>query len=321
MLLKSKPLITLFSLLFLCLTQVTATAAEQVSSQQSNTTEQITEELTEEQKYAQWAMQIWESLDRQTGEISVIKNVATVTVPEDFYFLNAADSKKVLVDVWGNPPGSNVLGMLFPAQSTPFDSDSWAVTIEYTEDGYVSDEDADEIDYNELLAQMQEDTLAASKERVSQGYDSIALVGWAAPPYYDKAEHKLHWAKEIKFGSQPTNTLNYNIRVLGRKGVLVLNFIATIDQKTLIDGQLDNVLAMADFNEGSSYDDFNPDIDDVATYGLGALVAGKVIAKTGFLAALILFLKKFGVIIVIAIGGILKKVFSRKKKSNIEEQV
>ena len=35
--------------------------------------------------------------------------------------------------------------------------------------------------------------------------------------------------EQIKFGDTEENTLNYNIRVLGRKGVLVLNFIAGME--------------------------------------------------------------------------------------------
>jgi len=186
------------------------------------------------------------------------------------------------------------------------------VTIEYDEDGYVSDEDADDIDYTELLDQMREGTAEASAERVQQGYEPIELVGWASPPYYDKAAHKLHWAKEIRFGEQPENTLNYNIRVLGRKGVLILNFIAGMSQKEMIDSKLDAVLSMAEFDQGSRYEDFDPDIDTVAAYGLGALVAGKVAAKTGLLAAALLFLKKFGIIVVAGVAGVFGKIFKRK---------
>ena len=77
---------------------------------------------------------------------------------------------------------------------------------------------------------------------------------------------------------------------------------------------MSTVLAIAEFDQGSRYSDFDPDIDDVAAYGIGALIAGKVIAKTGFLAMLIIFLKKFGIIIVIAIGAFAKSLFSSKKK-------
>ncbi len=270
----------------------------------------------EAEKYQKWAEEIWNSLDRQTGEIKLDNAIATLNVPEKFYYLNSADAEKILVDVWGNPPGQKTLGMLFPAEMTPFDEESWAVTIEYEEDGYVSDDDADEIDYSELLDQMKSDVREGSKERVSLGYEKIELVGWAFPPFYEKASHKLYWARELKFGDNPINTLNYNIRVLGRKGVLVLNFIAQIGQKQLIESELETVLAMAEFDSGSTYSDFDPDLDDVAAYGLGALVAGKLIAKTGFLAAALIFLKKFIIIFIIAIGAFLKKIFGGKKNES-----
>ncbi|MGD8642236.1 MAG: DUF2167 domain-containing protein [Gammaproteobacteria bacterium] len=278
------------------------------------------QELTaDEQAYLTWAKGLWDSMDRKQGEVTLLDGVATLNVPEGFYYLNPTDTKTVLVDVWGNPPESSAstLGMLFPAESTPFDQGSWGVIIEYEEDGFVSDEEADEIDYQELLAQMKQSTREASKQRVDHGYEPIELVGWASEPFYDKDSHKLHWAKEVKFGSEPENTLNYNIRVLGRKGVLVLNFVAGMDQKPVIDQKIDSVLAMADFDQGSRYEDFNPDIDKVAAYGIGALVAGKVAAKTGLLAAAFLFLKKFGILIFAGAAAMFGKLFKRKKENPV----
>ncbi len=271
-----------------------------------------TTESAEAAEYSAWAEEIWTSLDRKSGIIEIKEAGAVLNVPDSFYYLNPGDAERVLVEVWENPPGHTTLGMLFPSNTSPFEDDSWAVTIQYEEDGYVSDEDADDIEYNELLEQMKEDTVASSKERVKEGYEPIELVGWAASPYYDSNEKKLHWAKEYKFGSQEANTLNYNIRVLGRKGVLVLNFIAGMDQKPVIESNIDTVLALAEFDKGSRYSEFDSDIDQVAAYGLGALVAGKVVAKTGLFAAALIFLKKFGVIIVIGIGVWLKRLFSRK---------
>ncbi|MDH5324439.1 MAG: DUF2167 domain-containing protein [Gammaproteobacteria bacterium] len=269
-------------------------------------------DVSEEEKVVLWAKSVWDSLDRKTGVVELPNGVATLKVPDTFYYLNPSDAEKVLVEVWGNPPGSKTLGMLFPSMVTPFDNGAWAVTIEYEEDGYVSDEDADKLDYDELLAQMQDDAERASRERINQGYDSLELVGWAASPFYDKAEHKLFWAKELKFGSQAVNTLNYNIRILGRKGVLVLNFIAGMDQKAVIDKQLDTVLAMADFKPGQRYEEFNPELDKVAAYGIGALVAGNMLVKTGLLAAALMFFKKFGIFLVIGIGLLIPKLFRRK---------
>lgn len=274
----------------------------------------------EEQAYIEQAKTLLMSLKPQHGEIKLSEGSATLNVPEEFYYLDPKDTETVLVDIWGNPPGSKTLGMLFPSGVTPFDSDAWGVTIEYTEDGYVSDEDADEINYDELLLQMKEDVAAESKERVNQGYEAVELIGWAAKPYYDKATHKLHWAKEIGFGGQDIHTLNYNIRILGRKGVLVLNFIAGMDQLPTINSQIDTVLKIADFDQGSTYADFNPDIDEVAAYGLGALIAGKVAAKVGLFATILLFLKKLWIFLLLGIGAFIKKLFGRKnKEEKIEE--
>lgn len=274
-------------------------------------------ELTPEQlEYQAWAMGILDELNPQTGAINLDAASVTLNVPEAFYFLDAKDAETVLVDVWGNMPGQNVLGMLMPTGKTAFDATSWGVTIEYVEDGFVSDEDAGDIDYDELLQQMQKDTLESSDVRVEQGYEPIALVGWASPPYYDSDAKKLHWAKELAIGDNPQNTLNYNIRILGRKGFLLMNFIAGMEQKPEIDQNLDQVLAIADFDQGASYADFDPEIDKVAAYGIGALVAGKVLAKTGLIAVLIALFKKFGIFIVVGIGAYLKSFFGRKKASS-----
>ena len=280
---------------------------------------QNNDDAAQQDEYLNQAQRIWNSIEPEFGQVKLPNAVATLNIPNDFYYINPADAEKVLSQIWGNPPGQNTLGMLLPAGKTPLDNDTWAVSIQYEEDGYVSDEDASEIDYSELLKGMQDDVNAASEARVKQGYGSIELLGWASQPFYDQASHKMHWAKELKFGHSDQHTLNYNIRVLGRKGVLVLNFIAGMDQKYLIESKLDTVLAIADFDQGSQYSDFDPELDEIAAYGLGALVAGKVIAKTGFLVAALVFLKKFGVIFLLAGAALLKRLFN-KNKSNKNKQ-
>ena len=279
-------------------------------------TEAPSELSPEQQQALAQARAFWNSLDRQTGEIALPGGVARLNVPETFYYLNPDDASRVLVEVWGNPPGTRTLGMLMPADVTPFDRESWGVTIEYDAEGYVDDDDAASLDYAELLEQMKQATREASAERVRQGFESIELVGWAAEPFYDAKSHKLHWARELRFGGDGAHILNYNIRVLGRKGVLVLNFIADMNQKGTINDNLDTVLSMASFNDGYRYEDFNPDLDEVAAYGVGALITGNILAKTGVLAGLLLFLKKFGVFIVIGIGWVISRLFGRRNKQS-----
>jgi uncharacterized membrane-anchored protein len=272
-------------------------------------------ELTEEQQqYVAWAQQTWDGMAQRTGTVELPGGVASLEVPESFYYLNPQDSKVVLEEMWGNPESELTLGMLFPAGTTPFDSDSWGVTIEYSEEGYIRDDDAAEINYDDLLKDMQASTREESEYRVENGYESISLVGWAEPPYYDAGQKKLYWAKELAFGQMDTNTLNYNIRVLGRQGVLVLNFIAGMPELDDIKQSREAVLSMASFNPGYRYEEFDPQIDKVAAYGLGALVTGKVLAKTGMLAGLLLLLKKVWIVIPLAFGALLK-LFRRRDKN------
>ncbi|TNE36183.1 MAG: DUF2167 domain-containing protein [Alphaproteobacteria bacterium] len=303
---------------FAALATPVAVIAEEETTSTEVTGETESQFTEEELAYFAWANEFQESLTPQTGVIDLPGGFAKLTVPENFYYLSPSDAKRVLEEAWGNPPQEAPnLGMLFPVEHDPFTYGSWAVEIDFEEEGYVKDDDAEDIDYDELLEQMKKDTAAANPDRVAAGYDEVELVGWAAPPHYDKETKKLYWAKEIHFSSMETNTLNYNIRVLGRKGYLLLNFIAGMEELGEIEGQLDTVLAMAEFKEGSQYRDFDPDIDKVAAYGIGGLIAGKVLLKSGIIAGALVFLKKFIVIIVVAVGGFFARIFKRGKKEEV----
>jgi uncharacterized membrane-anchored protein len=253
----------------------------------------------------QQAQQFVESLDYRDGDVPLGTGGVQLKVPSGFYFLSAQDARRVIVDAWRNPPkaAEHVLGMVMPAAKTPLD-DAWGAVITYDDDGYVSDEDAASIDYTSLLKGMQEGTAQANEERVKQGFPSIRLVGWASPPFYDRAAHKLHWAKELEFGDSPEHTLNYDVRALGRTGVLKINFVAGMDQFDEIKSVIPAVMAMPQFEAGSRYQDYVPGVDKVAAYGIGGLIAGKLLAKAGVLAVLLAFLKKGWILVFLAVGGL-----------------
>jgi uncharacterized membrane-anchored protein len=260
------------------------------------------------------------SLNFQHGRIVLGNDLATLNLPDSLVFLDGENAQRLLVDGWGNPPDDvPPLGMILPAGISPLADESWGVTVEYEDSGYVSDEDAADIDYGDMLEDMQADMRESNAWREENGYETVQLVGWAAEPRYDAEGKKLHWAKELKFGDSDTNTLNYNIRVLGRKGVLVLNFVANMDQLAEIEANVPAVLAATEFNPGQRYAEFNPDLDTVAAYGLGALVAGKVAAKTGLLAMLLVLLKKFWIVPVLLFGWLGKRLGLRKKE-DVSEQ-
>ncbi len=261
-------------------------------------------------------------LNYQLGDVTLSGGLATLHLGEEFRYLSPSDAERVLTEAWGNPPGNENLGMIVPAATSPLDPlQGWGVVITYSEEGHVSDDDADEIDYDELLEQLQAATEEANQDRVAAGYPPMHLVGWAEPPRYVGDAHSLYWAQELAVDGAPQHSLNYAIRVLGRRGVLEFNAVSGIDQLATIKPEMEAIFARVEFEEGHRYVDFDPDLDEVAAYGLGGLIAGKVALKAGLWAGLLKLLvagKKF--ILFIVIGGIaaIKGVLGMRKKRDEE---
>jgi uncharacterized membrane-anchored protein len=271
--------------------------------------------VTQEDREAA-AQKIVDGLHFRQGEVKLGDGFAQVQVPDEFRFLGPDDAETLLTKLWGNPPDKDKpLGLLMPAGVSPLSDESWAVIVTYDNDGYVKDGDANKIDYTKMLAELKKSSHDANAERTKQGYPAIELVGWAAAPRYDATAHKLYWAKEIQFGDAKENTLNYNIRVLGRKGVLILNAVASMKQLPDVEKATPAILQMIDFTDGNRYADYKPGTDKIATYGLAALVAGGIAAKVGLFKGLwiaILALKKFIIIGVVAAGAWLRRLFGKK---------
>jgi len=259
--------------------------------------------------------QFIQSLHFQTGEVALAKADAHLHLQPGFRYLDQTDARKVLEDFWGNPPDEDVLGMLVPDNAGLDSEHSWAVVLTYSnEDGHVSDEDAAKIDYNQTLKDMQEAIHDANDERKKAGYSTLELIGWAEPPHYDAVSKKIHWAKELAFSDVNGHTLNYDIRVLGREGYLSLEAISDMADQPLVKAGMEQVLPMAEFDSGHRYADFNPKTDKLAAYGLAALVAGGIAAKTGLLAKIGLMLlaaKKLVVVAFLGIAAFFKKIFGK----------
>jgi len=257
---------------------------------------------------------IEQSLSYQSGEIALKAGEAKLKVPSGFRFLDRSQSIYILTELWGNPADSSVIGMLVPNGKGVLDYNSWVFTISYDEMGYVKDDDADDISYDELLKEMQQECTDENPERVKQGYQSIEIVGWASQPYYDKDKKVLHWAKEIKFGKDSINTLNYNLRVLGRKGVFMLNAIATVRELPEVRTNIGKVINSIEYTEGNRYADFKPDVDQVAAWTIGGLVAGKILAKVGFFALILKFWKLIAIGFAACGSAIWKFITGRRNK-------
>jgi uncharacterized membrane-anchored protein len=107
--------------------------------------------------------------------------------------------------------------------------------------------------------------------------------------------------------------------VLGRKGVLVLNAVAGMDQIAKIRTEMKQITAFSEFTDGNRYADFDSHTDKTAEYGIAALVAGGVAAKLGLfgkLFAMLLVFKKLLIVGIGAIGVAINKFLGRDKTSN-----
>lgn len=258
----------------------------------------------------------------RTGDVLLGNGMAKLKLPSEFRYLDPPQAKRVLEDVWGNPPDDLTWGMVFPAEKGPFDPDGWGVVLRYEADGHVADDDASEIDYDEMLADMQKGAREESEERSKAGFGTLEIVGWAERPHYDPAHHRLFWAKEIDFGQGPSHTLNYDVRVLGRKGVLSMNAVADVTLLEEVRQGMATLLEAAEFGKGNRYEDFDSGTDKLAAYGIGGLIAGKLALKAGLFKGLVALLvagKKLVIVALVGIAAFLRKLFGGKKAAQPAE--
>jgi uncharacterized membrane-anchored protein len=258
-----------------------------------------------------------ESIERrlhpQTGDIRLPGASAVLHLGRDYYFLPASEARIVLTEGWGNPPevANGVLGIVFPAGRHFYEPDVWGAVITYQEVGYVSDSDAEAADYAALLQQLQESEPEVNQRRTAQGYPAQHLVGWAEQPSYNRNTHSVVWAQNLQIAGQSGNSLNYDVRLLGRNGVLSLNMVTGMSQLAATRQAAQRFAAQAEFTPGNRYADHQSG-DRTAEYGVAGLVAAGVgaaaLGKTGALAVILLFLKKVGIFIVAGIALLWRKI-------------
>jgi len=131
------------------------------------------------------------SLRYQTVPLTLLGGIGELMVPAGYRYLNAAQRRRVLTRYWHTPGGTN-LGVLFPKDKGPLNELGGAYIIQHNTMGCAKDDDANNIDYSDLLADMQKDLEKGNTEREKAGYEPARLLGWGENSYYDKSRHVLH---------------------------------------------------------------------------------------------------------------------------------
>lgn len=234
-------------------------------------------------------------------------DVAQIQVPAGYDFFDGS-TVRAMMKAWGEPVSGHELGMIAPT------NENWSVIFEFSEIGYVKDDDKDKLDADELLASIKAGTEEGNKERARAGNPPLIIVGWEKAPHYDETTHNLEWA--IRAESEGRPILNYNTRLLGRKGVMEAVLICGPDELSTTLPAFRELLAGYDYAAGQNYAEYKSG-DKVAKYGLAALVlggAGVGAVKLGLWAWLVVIFKKAWKLIIIgvvAVAAFFKKILNR----------
>ncbi len=237
--------------------------------------------------------------DVKLGEQAVLK------LPAGMEFVPQPAAGR-LMRAMGNSGDANLLGLV---QSTG--DAKWVVLARYEASGYVKDDDAREWNVDELFTSLQEGTEAANKERAQRGFPELEIIGWVQKPAYEAANHRLVWSMAARRKGQPdesAQSVNYNTYALGREGYISLNLITAREAIEQDKPAAHTLLSALAFNDGKRYEDFNSGTDNVAKYGLAALVAGVAVKKLGLFALAAAFFVKFAKLLLLAGIGVLAMI-------------
>lgn len=245
--------------------------------------------------------------------------LAQVKVPEGFVFADGTGTRKFL-EMTQNPTSGKELGMLMTSRDGEQAGPRFFVIFEFDEIGYIKDDEKDELDADAILKSLREGTAAGNEYRKEHGWETLEVVGWEKPPFYDPKTNNLTWATRVR-SSSGGESVNWSTRLLGRKGVMNVDLVLAPEDLPAALPEFETTLGSFDYVAGNKYSEWKAG-DKVAAIGLGALVvggAGAVAAKLGLLGKfwkLILAGWKFIAVGVIAAAGVLRKFIGRVFRGN-----
>ena len=241
-------------------------------------------------------------IDWQTGPgIASIADMAEIKLPEGYLFTDSQGTR-VLMESMQNPITGTEVGFYAPEDI------SWFVVFEFDSIGYVKDDEKGNLDADAMLASMKEANKAGNEMRRERGWETIDLIGWAKEPFYNPQTNNLEWATLLSDESGE-QIVNYNTRLLGRKGVMAVTLVTTPEELDSILVGYQQALGTYTYTTGHKYAEWTKG-DKIAQYGLTGLVVGgsaALAAKTGLLAKF----WKLLLIPIIAIGAFFKRFFNR----------
>lgn len=247
------------------------------------------------------------SLAWQTSGTAALGDRATLEVTPGYRFLGKGDASK-LMEYYGNLSDGSELGFISP------DNMEWFALFEFSDVGYVKDDEKDKLDADAILKDLQEGQKAANEELSRRGMSTLQVLGWHTPPFYNSETKNLEWAIRLA-SSDGGQVLNYKTKILGRRGVMDVVLVCDEAQLAAVVPQYQEILGNFSYKKDESYASYTKG-DKIAEYGLIGLIAGGgllVAAKSGLLAKL----WKPIAIGAVAIGAFFKRLIKGRSSDSI----
>ncbi|WP_298694147.1 DUF2167 domain-containing protein [uncultured Sulfuricurvum sp.] len=241
---------------------------------------------------------------------------ATLELPAKFVFIPNPEASNIM-RAMGNSVGEGFNGLIMPESADTW----WFITVNYTDAGYIKDDDAKNWNTDEMLQNMKENAEHVNEERAKRHIPEVDVAGWVQTPMYYNDSHEVIWSVATKAKGVPDNQaegVNYNTLVLGRQGYISLNLITALSSVEALKPTSKTLIDQLHFSDGKKYSDVNLATDKIAEYGLAALITGVAAKKLGLIALIAAFLVKFGKVIAITLfgGGYWYKKHKAKQKAS-----
>ena len=243
-----------------------------------------------------------------TGQRMPMGGISTLSVPKGYWFLDGPNTQSYITES-GSLPTFTEIGCIMPDDPEK----NWIVYFEHEETGHISDDDKTKIDAGALLKSYKKGTNKANESLAVE--NQMYIDGWFVPPAYNESLRNLTWsllAHDYLGGS----IINYNVRMLTRVGYISAVLVSDPENLDADRAAFEqDILPGLATTPGNAYSDYNPSTDKKAGFGLSGLIlggAGLVAAKkAGLLATLLLFGKKFFIVLFAPLAILVKKLFRR----------
>jgi|HubBroStandDraft_1064217.scaffolds.fasta_scaffold00011_28 uncharacterized membrane-anchored protein len=261
--------------------------------------------LTAEQRTAEIRKMNW-----LEGKQPLTRSKSTLALPDGFGMVRDAEARRM--DMLINGVGDDELEAIVSGNKG-------TVYFSYVDAGYVTDDDWSNVDASGMIDDIKSGTEEANAERESQGLGRMHVTGWLQQPVFDKPTKTVHWA--IEGTADDGAWVNAIALKLGRYGYERITWATAPEDYRPTGGTTDVMLAAQNFDSGARYED-HVSADKLAGYGIGALVAtvaGVKIAQVLGFGAILLFAKKFIVLIIAGVAaafGAVRRFFGGSRKQS-----